>query len=53
MLFTGGLTGAVREGAFDSPLSLLIYAADEEERAMAFTARTPKTRRATRGRPFC
>ena len=36
VLFTGGLTGAVREGAFDSPLSLLIYAADEEERAMAF-----------------
>jgi rubrerythrin len=34
-LFTGGLTGAVREGAFDSPLSLLRYAADEEERAAA------------------
>ncbi|NLX82647.1 MAG: hypothetical protein GXZ04_02350 [Clostridiales bacterium] len=34
--FTGGLMGAVREGAFDSILSLLIYAADEEERAMAF-----------------
>lgn len=32
-LFEGGLTGAVREGAFDSPLSLLRYAADEEERA--------------------
>lgn len=32
-LFAGGLTGAVREGAFDSPLSLLRYAADEEERA--------------------
>ncbi len=33
MLFEGGLTGAVREGAFDSPLSLLNWAADEEERA--------------------
>ena len=33
LLFTGGLTGATREGAFDSPLSLLRYAADEEERA--------------------
>ena len=32
-LFTSGLTGAVREGAFDSGLSLLQYAADEEERA--------------------
>ncbi len=35
MLFEGGLTGAVREGAFDSPLSLLNWAADEEERAAA------------------
>lgn len=33
LLFSGGLTGAVREGAFDSPLSLLKYAADEEQRA--------------------
>ena len=33
VLFSGGLAGAVREGAFDSPLSLLRYAADEEERA--------------------
>lgn len=33
LLFEGGLMGAVREGAFDSPLSLLRYAADEEERA--------------------
>ena len=33
VLFSGGLTGATREGAFDSPLSLLRYAADEEERA--------------------
>jgi rubrerythrin len=32
-LFSGGLTGAVREGAFDSGLSLLQYAADEEEHA--------------------
>ena len=32
-LFSGGLTGAVREGAFDSGLSLLQYAADEEESA--------------------
>ena len=32
-LFAGGLTGAVREGAFDSPISLLRFAADEEERA--------------------
>jgi len=35
VLFSGGLAGAVREGAFDSPLSLLHYAADEEERAVA------------------
>lgn len=35
VLFSGGLTGAVREGAFDSPLSLLRYAADEEERAVS------------------
>lgn len=33
LVFAGGLSGAVREGAFDSPLSLLQYAADEEERA--------------------
>ena len=33
VLFSGGLTGAVREGAFDSPLSLLRFAAEEEERA--------------------
>lgn len=35
LLFEGGLTGAVREGAFDSALSLLRFAADEEERAAA------------------
>lgn len=34
-LFEGGLTGAVREGAFDSAVSLLRFAADEEERAAA------------------
>ncbi len=34
MLFEEGLTGAVREGAFDSAASLLRWAADEEERAM-------------------
>ena len=33
ILFSGGLTGAVREGAFDSPFSLLRFAADEEESA--------------------
>ena len=32
-LFQGGLTGAVREGAFDSLKSLLTFAADEEESA--------------------
>ena len=35
LLFEGGLTGAVREGAFDSAASLLRWAADEEERAMS------------------
>lgn len=35
LLFEGGLVGAVREGAFDSAVSLLSYAADEEERAAA------------------
>ena len=35
VLFAGGLTGAVREGAFDSPLSLLLYAADDDWRAVA------------------
>lgn len=33
VLFAGGLTGAVREGAFDSAKSLMQYAADEEEQA--------------------
>lgn len=33
VLFQGGLTGAVREGAFDSLQSLLTFAADEEEAA--------------------
>lgn len=33
LLFVGGLTGAVREGAFDSAVSLLRFALDEEERA--------------------
>lgn len=33
VLFQGGLTGAVREGAFDSLRSLLTFAADEEEAA--------------------
>lgn len=33
VLFEGGLSGAVREGAFDSAASLLRYAADEEEAA--------------------
>ena len=33
ILFSDGITGAVREGAFDSPISLLHFAADEEERA--------------------
>lgn len=33
ILFSGGLMGAVREGAFDTPFSLLRFAADEEERA--------------------
>lgn len=34
LLYQGGLTGAVREGAFDSPGSLLRWAADEEELAV-------------------
>ncbi len=33
VLFPGGLTGAVREGAFDSAKSLMRYAADEEQNA--------------------
>ena len=33
LLYRGGLTGAVREGAFDHPMSLLTWAADEEEQA--------------------
>lgn len=33
ILFQGGLTGAAREGAFDSLKSLLTFAADEEENA--------------------
>ena len=32
-LFGEGLEGAVHEGAFDSAVSLLMYAADEEERS--------------------
>lgn len=35
LLFEGGLSGAVREGAFDSVFSLLRFAAHEEERAAA------------------
>ena len=35
ILFPGGLTGAQREGAFDSPVALAAYAVEQEKNAVA------------------